>query len=114
MKYDKVIDYKLVTEILFSSIAILLLFIYWNFKLKEEIKNKEIAKKKLMDSEEKFRKLFDSAPVLLNSFDENGKLVLWNKECEKVFGYSFEELFNEKEPLSLFYPDIHIQKKVKA
>ncbi len=113
LKYDKVIDYKLVSEILFSSIAILLLFIYWNFKLKEEIKNKEIAKKKLMDSEEKFRKLFDSAPVLLNSFDENGRLVLWNKECEKVFGYSFEELFNEKEPLSLFYPDIHIQKKVK-
>lgn len=105
IQYQTQIDYKLVLQTLFFSIALISVFIYWNLKLKEEIKNKELAQKKLKQSEEKFRTLFDIAPVLLNSFDENGKIILWNKECEKVFGWTFEELQKEETPLDLFYPD---------
>ena len=67
------------------------MFVYWNLKLKE--------------SEAKFRTLFDIAPVFLNSFDKNGKIILWNKECEKAFGWTFDEIKNKKNSLSLFYDD---------
>jgi PAS domain S-box-containing protein len=112
IKYQVTIDYKLITQIVFFGLLLISIFIYWNFKLKEEIKNKELAQKKLKESEEKFRVLFDIAPVLLDAFDENGKIVLWNKECEKVFGWSYEELKNVINPLELFYPDKEKQKEV--
>ncbi|MEV9615431.1 PAS domain-containing sensor histidine kinase [Aliarcobacter butzleri] len=85
------ITYELVIEIVLLILILIGMFIYWNLKLKE--------------SEAKFRTLFDIAPVFLNSFDKNGKIILWNKECEKAFGWTFDEMKNKKNSLSLFYDD---------
>lgn len=85
------ITYELVIEIVLLILILIGTFIYWNLKLKE--------------SEAKFRTLFDIAPVFLNSFDKNGKIILWNKECEKTFGWTFDEIKNKKDSLSLFYDD---------
>ncbi|MCG3701081.1 PAS domain-containing sensor histidine kinase [Aliarcobacter butzleri] len=85
------ITYELVIEIVLLILILLGMFIYWNLKLKQ--------------SEAKFRTLFDIAPVFLNSFDKNGKIILWNKECEKTFGWTFDEIKNKKNSLSLFYDD---------
>ncbi len=85
------ITYELVIEIVLLILILIGMFVYWNLKLKE--------------SEAKFRTLFDIAPVFLNSFDKNGKIILWNKECEKTFGWTFNEIKNKKNSLSLFYDD---------
>lgn len=85
------ITYELVIEIVLLVLILIGMFIYWNLKLKQ--------------SEAKFRTLFDIAPVFLNSFDKNGKIILWNKECEKTFGWTFDEIKNKKNSLSLFYDD---------
>ena len=85
------ITYELVIEIVLLILILIGMFVYWNLKLKE--------------SEAKFRTLFDIAPVFLNSFDKNGKIILWNKECEKTFGWTFDEIKNKKNSLSLFYDD---------
>ena len=110
--YQVQTDYEIILEILFLGIIIVVIFIYWNLKLKEEIRNKELIRKQLEQSEERFRTLFDIAPVLLDSFDKDGKVVLWNKECEKIFGWSFEEITKEENPLDLFYPDPLVQKEI--
>ncbi|MFY4856906.1 ATP-binding protein [Aliarcobacter butzleri] len=85
------ITYELVIEIVLLVLILIGMFVYWNLKLKQ--------------SEAKFRTLFDIAPVFLNSFDKNGKIILWNKECEKTFGWTFDEIKNKKNSLSLFYDD---------
>lgn len=110
IKYELKTDYQLILQTIFFGIVLISVFIYWNLKLTQEIKKKELIQKKLKESEEKFRTLFDIAPVLLDAFDKDGKVILWDKECEKVFGYSFEEIRKEKNPLSLFYPDPLVQK----
>ncbi|WP_419676117.1 PAS domain S-box protein [Aliarcobacter butzleri] len=76
------ITYELVIEIVLLVLILIGMFVYWNLKLKQ--------------SEAKFRTLFDIAPVFLNSFDKNGKIILWNKECEKTFGWTFDEIKNKK------------------
>jgi PAS domain S-box-containing protein len=71
------------------------------------------AREALRESEERFRMIYEYAPVLINSFDENGRCVLWNEECRKTFGWTIEELREQNDALVLFYPDPKIREKVK-
>jgi PAS domain S-box-containing protein len=99
-------DYAFVMQLVFFFVVLLGVILYWNLRLQAEIEKKERIKAKLRESEALFRTLFDIAPVLLDSFDAEGRVVLWNKECEKVFGWTLEELQNMRNPLEVFYPDI--------
>ncbi|QKF73154.1 PAS sensor-containing two-component system histidine kinase [Aliarcobacter faecis] len=102
------------TILFYIFFGIVIIFIYWIIKLRDETKKKQDFQRELELSEEKYRELFDIAPVLLNAFDENGKVVLWNKECEKVFGWTLEELQKYENPISLFYTNEEIQKELLA
>lgn len=106
------IDYKTIVIIVVAFIIIILIIIYWNLKFKNEINNIKIVEEKLRQSEKNFRVLFDIAPILLNQFDKNGKILFWNKECEKVFGYKFDEIKKMDNPLEFLYPNPEIREKV--
>ncbi len=67
-----------------------------------ERKRTELA---LRESEECFRTIVDSMPVLLDAFDENGRIIRWNRECERVTGYAATEIVGHPEALELLYPD---------
>ena len=113
LKYNTIIDYKLIFEFAFLFIAILLLILYWNLKLKEEIKKRKEVEIELINNKHKFIELFNSAPVFLNSFDENGKITLWNDECRKIFGWEIQELEKHSNPLELFYPEKEVLEDLK-
>ncbi|NYT66164.1 diguanylate cyclase [Alcaligenaceae bacterium] len=55
--------------------------------------------------ERQYQRLFEQAPVLVNAFDRQGKCMLWNDECVKVFGYERDYILNHPDPLCLLYPD---------
>lgn len=59
----------------------------------------------LRDSEHRLRALVEGLPVLMDAFDENGLIVAWNKECERVTGYSAEEVIGNPKALEWLYPD---------
>lgn len=58
-----------------------------------------------LHTSDQYDKLFTHAPVLINGFDTEGRCVIWNKECERVFGWKREELQQIADPLSVLYPD---------
>jgi len=69
--------------------------------------------KEAKHSKEMFSLLFDLAPILIDAFDRDGKCILWNKECHKIFGWTIDDINNSKNPMELFYPDEETQKRAK-
>jgi len=63
-----------------------------NANLLHEISCREWAENALLESENKFRLLFENAPLPYQSLDENGKLLEVNRLWLSVLGYSKREV----------------------
>ncbi|MBT6226601.1 MAG: PAS domain S-box protein, partial [Candidatus Scalindua sp.] len=74
-----------------------------------------LARKKAEDtrkaSEEKYSKLIETAQDAIIC-DENGKITIWNKSAEKIFGYSKKEIIGK--PVSIIIPERYIEKHQKG
>ncbi len=60
-------------------------------ELNEEIREKENYQIKILESEEKFRSLTESATDAIIITDEDGRVSFWNKAAEKIFKYTEED-----------------------
>ena len=70
------------------SLFVLLLLIAWNRSLQSQVKRKT---KVLLESEQKFRQIFDNSAVGISLMNEKGELLSGNKAILKMLGYSQEE-----------------------
>ncbi|MED1305013.1 PAS domain-containing sensor histidine kinase [[Bacillus thuringiensis] serovar konkukian] len=59
----------------------------------------------LTRKEEELHTILQNMPVMVDALDYNGDLVLWNRECEIVTGYTAEEIIGNPNALRLLYPD---------
>ena len=76
-------------------------------RLPEIIKTKQNYSANLRKNvdQERFKLIVQNMPVMVNAFDEHNNFIFWNLECEKVTGYSAEEIVNNPKALELLYPD---------
>ncbi len=74
-------------------------------ELTEKIALQEETIRSLRESEEKFRTIFEKAPIMIDAFDARGRCLLWNTQCEKMLGWSKEELLAFDDSLAILYPD---------
>lgn len=51
------------------------------------------------------RDILQGMPVLLDAFDGDGRIVVWNAECERVTGYSAADMLGNRRALEILYPD---------
>ncbi|MBX3414341.1 MAG: PAS domain S-box protein [Pirellulales bacterium] len=63
------------------------------------------AEEAVRDREERLRHVLENMPVMLQAFDEQGHTIFWNRECEKVTGYSAEEIIGNPHADEWLYPD---------
>ena len=70
-----------------------------------DITAQKMALEALQKSEQRFRTIFENAPIFIDAFDEEGRCILWNKQSQKTFGWTIEELNAREDIFSLFYPD---------
>ncbi len=63
------------------------------------------AEIELRQSEERLRLLAQHMPVMLDALDADGNIIVWNKECERVTGYSAAEIVGNPRAWEMLYPD---------
>ena len=70
------------------------------------------AHKTLEESEARLRLVFDHLPVMVIAYDEDGMLAYWNSECERVVGWSSDELLglSHEDIFKRVYPGIDYSK----
>lgn len=75
-----------------------------NEELHAKIREKTIIEKALRKSDHFLRSILENMPIMMDALDEDGNIVLWNKECERVSGYSSSEILNNPRALGMLYP----------
>lgn len=65
----------------------------------------KLVEQALKSNEENLRQVIQNMPVMLDAFDENDHIIVWNRECERVTGYTAEEMIGDLNALEKLYPD---------
>ncbi|MBD2463609.1 PAS domain-containing protein [Oscillatoria sp. FACHB-1407] len=60
---------------------------------------------KLRCSEARLRSILENMPVMLDAFDATGNIIAWNQECERVTGYTAQEVIGNFGMMGQLYPD---------
>jgi PAS domain S-box-containing protein len=79
-----------------------------------DITEQRRAETALRESDNRLRAVIQNMPVMLDAFDENLKIVAWNRECERVTGYGEAEIKAHPEPMKLLYPDDARRNRIMA
>ncbi len=59
----------------------------------------------ILESEQRLRLAVENMPVLVVAFDGRGRIIVWNRHCERVTGYAAEEVVGHPEVLGRICPD---------
>ncbi|MEW6265060.1 MAG: PAS domain S-box protein [Thermodesulfobacteriota bacterium] len=71
----------------------------------EDITERKLAEEELRASLDRLYFIGQNMPVLLEAFDADRHIIVWNREAERVSGYSAGEIVGNPRALELLYPD---------
>jgi len=77
----------------------------------QDVTEQRRAEQNLRESEARLRAVVEGMPVLLMAFADQ-QPVAWNRECERVTGYSVEDIVGNPRAAELFYPDAAYRERV--
>ncbi len=79
------------------------------FDVQQRVEEQRAA---IIKGERQFTSVVENMPVMMDAFDENNNILFWNKECERLTGYSAEEMLHTEDPMELLYPDTEYREVV--
>lgn len=54
--------------------------------------------------EQQLYQVIETIPVMMNAFDDDFNVVMWNKECERVTGFTTAEIIGNPQAFKLLFP----------
>jgi PAS domain S-box-containing protein len=98
------------------ALFVVLLILTWSWSLKSQVHQKTVdlereleerrrVETELRTSEERLRGIVQNMPVMMDAFDTEEVLAVWNAECERVTGYSAGEMVGNPDAMRLLYPE---------
>jgi PAS domain S-box-containing protein len=79
-----------------------------------DITERQRAEEVLRQSEERLRSVLENMPVMMNAFDANWNVIIWNRECERVTGYKELEIVGNPKAMELLYPNPKYRQQMMA
>ena len=73
--------------------------------LRQEIQKRKAAEEALRTKEKALNEMLMEMPVIIFAYDEDGGLLFYSREFERMSGYSPEDIRGHPEVLDLFFPD---------
>ncbi len=70
-----------------------------------DISDRKQAEEALRQREEQLRQIVQNMPVMMDALDASGTITVWNRECERVTGYSASEIVGNPKAIEWLYPD---------
>ncbi|MCK4351613.1 MAG: PAS domain S-box protein, partial [Candidatus Krumholzibacteria bacterium] len=83
-----------------------------NVQLQMEIEERKRAEAATTEATERFREIIHGMPVMMDALSEDSTLLAWNRECERVTGYSAEEIVGNTKAFEMLYPDDEYREKM--
>ncbi len=77
-----------------------------------DITDIQLQAEKIRESEERLRLAVQNVPVMVDAYDEEMNIIVWNGECERVTGYSAKEIIGNRKALEMLYPDPDYREEV--
>jgi len=65
-------------------------------------------------SEERLRTVVQNMPAMMVAFDQEGRIMVWNQECERVTGYSADEIIGNPQAVEWLWPDPAYRARMSA
>ncbi|MDC0933896.1 transporter substrate-binding domain-containing protein, partial [Arcobacteraceae bacterium] len=91
VKVQEIVDYTIIYKTIAFFLLIILIILYWNRKLNDEIREKEKLQKELA----KLSQVIEQSRVSVIITDLNGKIEYINPYCIEQTGYSKDELLGK-------------------
>jgi PAS domain S-box-containing protein len=79
-----------------------------------DISDRKRSQEVLRQSEERLRLVLENMPVMMDAFDESGNILIWNRECERVTGYTAGEIVGNPRAMELLYPNLEYRQQMMA
>ena len=79
-----------------------------------EITERKRAEESLRESEERLHRVVENMPVMMDAFDADGNILVWNQECERVTGFSADEIIGNPRAPELLFPDAAYRERMMA
>ena len=70
-----------------------------------DVTRQHLMEDAMREREADLRRMVQNLPVMVDAMDENAVFVMWNRECERVTGYTAEEMVGNPEGMALIYPN---------
>jgi PAS domain S-box-containing protein len=78
----------------------------------EDITEHEQTLQDLLESERRLQVALENLPMMIDAADEDGRIVVWNHECERITGYAKVEIVGNPRAWELLYPDATYREQV--
>lgn len=94
-KYVEKIDTTLILKIIGFMLLIILVILFWSFKMKEEIRKRTILQDAYKAERDKNELYLDTAQVLIVALDSKARVTMLNKKGEELLEYTEDELLGK-------------------